>query len=1065
MLGKGFAKKLFGGKKEDVGYTPPPLPSQATWLSDAAGSPAPPAPSSEAAGGGSKLGLGASRKSWAAGAGDAQLDESRREQEQHLWEQQQLEEALRISQEMARQSEETRSAAAATATSAITGVQYEAEKRVPAAHGLFAGLSVGSAPNAAAAERGGPPEEGPRSSTGLRSDTPAAAGSGFSFLNIGGGGGTTDAESPASASAPHPPAAFTSPHRETAGDLGSTPSQSFTASAGGKKKKILARRPGYATVETEAAGAHSSPAPAPAPADTADPAHSTTAYARPDSPAGALPAHTPVQQGSIYTLTPASAAAACVCTNCHTEMNIGANFCTRCGQKAAAPAESLAHPGQAEFGRGYDEDARCASPPPTYEEALPTYDECAVTSEPLYASSGVSAVESFRQGSTAHAIDHGADHMNPSGTAGTDCACPQAAEESEGVGSIYAQSLSSSIYAQNFEKATSSHPTDARAHEELSFSTSVPVYAQEVSMYAGHAGSYQASAADEELFVNRGLSEAETRAAAVGAEAPARATAEAVEAAEEQARREHERNSSLKLLGGGAMVLPQVMEQLKLRLTADEQALASETSALTRQQAHMREQRQAAATRLGVAIEQRAQVDAAQVAAQEREEYEVAEELVGRSAELSEEVQQLERARQQLTRGLDGLLDRWLLLQDRQAELWGQCALQMERELLTRKGDLLKETEALHARETQEELELQQQLDDVQHTLQHLRFDTEKLSQERKLMEEALASHTAVERVEIEGLERERDRVRAEVQEAQRLLQRLQEEDATLGKRLDAAGERMRQASESFAPKLGALEQRQRIVLERESECQAHKAKVAAAQVELQHRRTHAEQQQAALMALVEEAAACAAATRSSAEEHSAMARQLEQSAIRRRALVQEEDTALGAVARIRQERKVALAARETSAQQMLRVQHEVLRMRSELAVLDAQLPEKEAHKKLAVSAKNFKEASRLSSEIKALLAQRDGLDVKMSADNARLQQLQAALTEHDKQHADASEQLTSAEENAAALRMKSLKWSCQHSGTGSTELPILTTELPIVTTKLSTVKTRRNPQLRTRHT
>ena len=165
MLGKGFAKKFFGGKKEDVGYTPPPLPSQATWLSDTAGSPASPAPSSEAAGGGSKLGLGASRKSWAAGAGDAQLDESRREQEQHLWEQQQLEEALRISREMARQSEETRSAAAATATSAITGVQYEAEKRVPAVHGLFAGLSVGSAPNAATAERGGPSEAGPRSST------------------------------------------------------------------------------------------------------------------------------------------------------------------------------------------------------------------------------------------------------------------------------------------------------------------------------------------------------------------------------------------------------------------------------------------------------------------------------------------------------------------------------------------------------------------------------------------------------------------------------------------------------------------------------------------------------------------------------------------------------------------------------------------------------------------------------------------------------------------------------------------------------------------------------------
>ena len=103
----------------------------------------------------------------------------------------------------------------------------------------------------------------------------------------------------------------------------------------------------------------------------------------------------------------------------------------------------------------------------------------------------------------------------------------------------------------------------------------------------------------------------------------------------------------------------------------------------------------------------------------------------------------------------------------------------------------------------------------------------------------------------------------------------------------------------------------------------------------------------------------------------------------------------------------------------------------------------------------------RLFTKVKPLLKVTEADKEIRDKDN----QLQAALTEHDKQHADASEQLTSAEESAAALRMKSLKWSCQHSGTGSTELPILTTELPIVTTKLSTVKTRRNPQLRTRHT
>lgn len=58
---------------------------------------------------------------------------------------------------------------------------------------------------------------------------------------------------------------------------------------------------------------------------------------------------------------------------------------------------------------------------------------------------------------------------------------------------------------------------------------------------------------------------------------------------------------------------------------------------------------------------------------------------------LSEQLLQLERDSTQMTRELEGLSDQRLLMQERQAAMWTQCAGIMERELLTRRSEYLTE--------------------------------------------------------------------------------------------------------------------------------------------------------------------------------------------------------------------------------------------------------------------------------------------------------------------------------------------------------------------------------------
>jgi hypothetical protein len=196
-----FAKKIFGaGKKESPqGYTPPPMPPVASdeapanpeelWLSDNAGSPiarGPPASGSTPGGG---LGLGEQS------GGRGSMVTSRLEQdsrtEQRVREQrerEQLEEAIRISQEMAQQEEATRAAAAFSAAAAAGASSRQPPSAPTTPGGLFSGLSLGGSAATSQVLH-----------TGLYGQPTAS--SAFSFVHDGSGNGTDAPVEAAQASA------------------------------------------------------------------------------------------------------------------------------------------------------------------------------------------------------------------------------------------------------------------------------------------------------------------------------------------------------------------------------------------------------------------------------------------------------------------------------------------------------------------------------------------------------------------------------------------------------------------------------------------------------------------------------------------------------------------------------------------------------------------------------------------------------------------------------------------------------------------------------------------------
>ncbi|XP_071923030.1 uncharacterized protein [Coffea arabica] len=73
-------------------------------------------------------------------------------------------------------------------------------------------------------------------------------------------------------------------------------------------------------------------------------------------------------------------------------------------------------------------------------------------------------------------------------------------------------------------------------------------------------------------------------------------------------------------------------------------------------------------------------------------------------------------------------------------------------------------------------------------------------------------------------------------------------------------------------------------------------------------------------------------------------------------------------------------------------IQQEVESCKQRLFFIDKRLPELEAEKKVAATTRNFKEAARIATEVKALSVEREGIGIKMGDAKSQLQQLEEQI-------------------------------------------------------------------------
>lgn len=100
---------------------------------------------------------------------------------------------------------------------------------------------------------------------------------------------------------------------------------------------------------------------------------------------------------------------------------------------------------------------------------------------------------------------------------------------------------------------------------------------------------------------------------------------------------------------------------------------------------------------------------------------------------------------------------------------------------------------------------------------------------------------------------------------------------------------------------------------------------------------------------------------------------------------------------------------------------------------IDKRVPELEAEKKVAASARNFKEAARIASEAKSLMAEKEILQSKMEESVSELGKIEEGIDETTRKLNEYEELVSSKEKEAAVARFQRLRLisaavSCERS-------------------------------------
>lgn len=301
----------------------------------------------------------------------------------------------------------------------------------------------------------------------------------------------------------------------------------------------------------------------------------------------------------------------------------------------------------------------------------------------------------------------------------------------------------------------------------------------------------------------------------------------------------------------------------------------------------------------------------------------------------------------------------------------------------------------------------------------HIEKDRKFLNEEWQQVTEAIDQETTDHKQERETAASSRDELDKEIEELKRTLERKLEQRRTLTEVIDSCDIRIASIRSKFEKQLTRLEGKQRRVEEAEKEIESDLSQVKQMAAELEkerqaisERNEHAQQQMAELQSEGRRLKKLRRFSASCVQMRVVWAKLLEPT----QEIVEE----------ARGNWDKATRARQQLAEKAASQEEEAARLRSQLDAAVQVLPSLEAAKKTAVAARSFKEAGRLTEEIKRREEEKRTAEVELENMQGGLAALGESLESCRRQEESAQAELLAAEEKVAIEELRVLRLQIQ---------------------------------------
>jgi hypothetical protein len=244
---------------------------------------------------------------------------------------------------------------------------------------------------------------------------------------------------------------------------------------------------------------------------------------------------------------------------------------------------------------------------------------------------------------------------------------------------------------------------------------------------------------------------------------------------------------------------------------ADQRAsdLKSEMARVGAAQARVQGERQDIMRSMAQERDEVKRLETAEAAAQEREDFEEAARVVELSEAAAERLREFECRMSELGKQSDALDDTRHELHKQLVKCWGECAREIEYASRGYVGEFEQDLRRAKREIERSQEEIDDQKEQVKHQLEHLRLDKEKITDERSVVQKAVDDKTSVQRAEMGAKEAQRDGIRKEIEELLALLKIKQDEEARLTSDIDKIGRDISDVTSMYGAKLTKLDDRQ----------------------------------------------------------------------------------------------------------------------------------------------------------------------------------------------------------------------------------------------------------------